>query len=59
MSVKSRIISIRLMEKVRDYPEYAKEIGLNASIREKDRESNIEKDNKGERSWEKEQQIVF
>lgn len=40
MSVKSRINSIRLMEKVRDYPEYAKEIGLNASIREKDRESN-------------------
>lgn len=43
MSVKSRIISIRLMEKVRNYPEYAKEIGLYANMREKNRKDNEEK----------------
>lgn len=49
MSVKSRIISIRLMEKVRDYPEYAKEIGLRVGT--KKQEKNIEKDIKGEKTW--------
>lgn len=49
MSVKSRIISIRLMEKVRDYPEYAKEIGLRV-ITKKQEKITIEKDIKGEKN---------
>lgn len=48
MSVKSRIISIRLMEKVRDYPKYSKEIGLRVIT--KKQKIAIEKDIKGEKN---------
>lgn len=59
MSVKSRIISIRLIEKVKDYPEYAQEIGLSVKTRKIDRNSILEKVSEGEKTWEKEQQKAF
>ena len=49
MSVKRRILSIRLIEKVRDYPEYAEEIGLSGNTIKKDKVSS-EKENKGEKN---------
>ena len=59
MSVKSRIIAIRLIEKVKDYPDYAYEIGLSVNTRKKDSNNIIEKVNEGEKIWEKEQQLAF
>lgn len=50
MSVKSRILTIRLMEKATAFPEYAGEIGLKMNFIRNDREKEIrntqgEKDN--------------
>ena len=59
MNVKSRIIAIRLIEKIKDYPEYAKEIGLSVNTIKSDRDNIIEKINEGEMAWEKELQKVF
>ncbi len=59
MSVKSRIIAIRLIEKVKDYQEYAKEIGLSVNTKKTNNNNVPEKFREEEKPWEKEQQKIF
>lgn len=51
MNVKSRIISIRLMEKAENYPKYAKEIGMSIHMGRLDNKNNKNTTEQGEKHY--------